>query len=74
MTVLTALHDLTLAADQADAVVVIADGRVVANGPARATLTPELIAEVYGVTASWTENPVTGRPMLALGGRAGAAR
>jgi iron complex transport system ATP-binding protein len=67
MTVVTALHDLTLAADQADAVVVIADGRVVANGPARATLTPELIRDVYGVTAAWTENPVTGRPMLALG-------
>jgi iron complex transport system ATP-binding protein len=48
---------------------VIADGRVVANGPTRATLTPELIAEVYGVTASWTENPSTGRQMLALGGR-----
>jgi iron complex transport system ATP-binding protein len=69
MTVLTALHDLTLAADQADAVVVIADGRVVANGPARETLTPELIADVYGVTATWTENPATGRAMLALGGR-----
>jgi iron complex transport system ATP-binding protein len=70
MTIVTALHDLTLAADQADAVVVIASGRVVANGPARATLTPELIREVYGVTATWTENPVTGRPMLALGHRA----
>jgi iron complex transport system ATP-binding protein len=71
MTIVTALHDLTLAADQADAVVVIAGGRVVANGPARATLTPELIREVYGVTATWTENPTTGRPMLALGRRAG---
>jgi iron complex transport system ATP-binding protein len=70
MTILTALHDLSLAADQADAVVVIADGRVVANGPSRETLTPELIAEVYGVTATWSENPLTGRPMLALGGRA----
>ncbi|GAA2081317.1 ABC transporter ATP-binding protein [Pseudolysinimonas kribbensis] len=67
MTIVTALHDLSLAADQADAVVVIADGRVVASGPARTTLTPELIRDVYGVTASWTENPVTGRPMLALG-------
>ncbi|MGN6327233.1 ABC transporter ATP-binding protein [Pseudolysinimonas sp.] len=70
MTVVTALHDLTLAADQADAVVVIASGRVVANGPARETLTSELIREVYRVTARWTENPVTGRPMLVLGRRA----
>jgi len=70
MTIVTALHDLTIAADQADVVVVIVNGRVVANGPARATLTPELIREVYGVTASWTENPITGRPMLAIGHRA----
>jgi iron complex transport system ATP-binding protein len=67
MTIVSALHDLSLAADQADAVVVIADGRVVANGPARATLTPALIRDIYGVTATWTGNPVTGRPMLALG-------
>jgi iron complex transport system ATP-binding protein len=67
MTIVTALHDLTLAADQADAVVVIAGGRVIANGPARATLTPELIRDVYGVSAGWTRNPITGRPMLALG-------
>ncbi|HXR44906.1 MAG TPA: ABC transporter ATP-binding protein [Pseudolysinimonas sp.] len=66
-TVLTALHDLTLAADHADAVVVISSGRVVANGPTTQTLTPELIREVYGVTARWTSNPVTGRPLLALG-------
>jgi iron complex transport system ATP-binding protein len=67
MTIVTALHDLALAADQADAVVVVANGRVVANGPTRTTLSTELIREVYGVAASWTENPVTGRPMLALG-------
>lgn len=69
MTILTALHDLALAADQADAVVVVAHGRIVANGPVRTTLTPELIGEVYGVAATWTENPVTGRPMLAFGRR-----
>ena len=69
MTVLTALHDLSLAADQADAVIVIADGRVVANGRTREVLTPELVGDVYGVTATWTENPVTGRRMLAIGGR-----
>jgi iron complex transport system ATP-binding protein len=68
-TIVTALHDLALAADQADAVVVIVDGRVAANGPARDTLTPDLVHEIYGVAASWVGNPVTGRPMLALGRR-----
>jgi iron complex transport system ATP-binding protein len=72
MTILTALHDLALAADRTDAVVVVADGRVVANGPTQATLSAELIGDVYGVSAQWAENPVTGRPMLALGPRTGA--
>jgi iron complex transport system ATP-binding protein len=69
VTILTALHDLALAADQADAVVVVAGGRVVAAGATRTTLTSELIGEVYEVAAAWTQNPATGRPMLALGPR-----
>jgi iron complex transport system ATP-binding protein len=67
VTVLAAMHDLALAASQADHVVVLADGRVVASGPTAATLTPDLIHEVYGVRAAWTTNPLTGKPLLAIG-------
>ena len=63
--VVAALHDLTLAAAHADRVVVLSAGRVVAEGAPRATLTPELLAEVYRVRASWTTNPLTGAPLLA---------
>jgi len=65
-TVVAALHDLTLAAAHADAVVVLAHGRVVANGPTAETLTPELVRAVYDVDARWIENPLTGRPLLAV--------
>jgi iron complex transport system ATP-binding protein len=65
-TVLAALHDLTLAAAHADAVVVMSHGRVVATGPTAATLTPELVREVYGIDAVWMRNPLTGRPLLAV--------
>lgn len=66
VTVVAALHDLTLAAAHADAVVVLSHGRVVAAGPTAETLTPELVREVYGIQAQWTVNPLTGRPLLAV--------
>ncbi len=65
-TVVAALHDLSLAAAHADAVVVLAHGRVVASGPTAEALTPELIREVYGVEARWVQNPLTGKPLLAV--------
>jgi iron complex transport system ATP-binding protein len=67
VTVLAAMHDLALAASHADHVIVLADGRVVAAGPTAETLTPALIHDVYGVRAAWTTNPLTGKPLLAIG-------
>ncbi len=51
VTVIAALHDLTLAAGWSDRVIVLASGRVVAAGATATTLTPQLIDEVYGVRA-----------------------
>ena len=67
MTVVAAMHDLPLAAAHADAVVVLSGGTVVASGPTAETLTPELVRDVYGVRAAWTTNPLTGKPLLAIG-------
>jgi iron complex transport system ATP-binding protein len=65
-TVLAALHDLTLAAAWCSSVIVVDDGRVVAAGPTRSTLTAELIREVYGVEAVIVDNPITGTPVIAF--------
>ncbi len=67
VTVVAAVHDLSLAAAHADAVVVLADGRVAAHGETEPTLTPALIRDVFGVRAEWTRNPLTGGPLLAVG-------
>ncbi len=67
VTVIAAVHDLSLAAAHADAVVVLADGRVAAHGATEPTLTPGLIHDVFGVRAEWTRNPLTGGPLLAIG-------
>ncbi len=66
MTVLAALHDLGLAATYTDHVIVLRAGRVVAAGATAATLTPELIRDVYGVQATVLTHPETGRPVLSF--------
>jgi len=73
LTVLAALHDLSLAAAYANHVVVLAEGRVIAAGDPHAVLTPELIRDVWGVEASVIEHPATGRPLIAYAGIADAA-
>jgi iron complex transport system ATP-binding protein len=71
LTVLAALHDLSLAAGYADHVIVLNEGRVVASGDPRATLTRELIRDVWGVEAAVLEHPVSGRPLIAYSDVAG---
>ncbi len=50
-TVIAALHDLNLATQYCDSVVVLAAGRVVAAGPPAAVFTPDLIRTTFGVDA-----------------------
>jgi iron complex transport system ATP-binding protein len=50
LTVVAAMHDLTLAAQYGDRIVLIDSGRVVAEGGAREVLTEERIASLYGAT------------------------
>jgi iron complex transport system ATP-binding protein len=66
LTLLAALHDLDHAAAYADRVVVLQHGRVVANGPPLEVLTPEFIAQVFGVRAHIGTHPITGRPHIAI--------
>ncbi|MGV8912029.1 MAG: ABC transporter ATP-binding protein [Rhodoglobus sp.] len=64
VTVLAALHDLSLAASYCDHIIVLSHGRVVAAGATETVLTEALIADVYGVRASILKNPVTGKPVI----------
>ncbi|MYU55399.1 MULTISPECIES: ATP-binding cassette domain-containing protein [Streptomyces] len=65
-TTLISLHDLNAAASLCDRLHVLHGGRVVASGAPRAVLTPELLAEVFGVRAAVTEHPLTGDPLIAF--------
>jgi iron complex transport system ATP-binding protein len=65
VTVVTALHELTMAAHACDHVVLLAGGRVVAAGTVEEVLTPDVLEPVYGVRVDVLRHPRTGRPVLA---------
>ena len=50
LTVLSALHDLTLAGIYSDRLILMHAGHVVAHGPAQDVLRPETLGEFYGVS------------------------
>ncbi len=50
LTVVCAMHDITLAAQYADRLLVLSNGRLVASGPPEEIATAELISEHYGAS------------------------
>jgi iron complex transport system ATP-binding protein len=60
LTVLGATHDLTLASQYADSLVLIDRGRTVARGPASEVLTEAIIARHYGALVRVVEVPGSG--------------
>jgi iron complex transport system ATP-binding protein len=53
--VVVTLHDLALASRIADRVLLLAEGRILADGPPAAALAPTMLARAYGVEARWVE-------------------
>ncbi len=53
--VLISLHDLGLAARHCTRLVMMDRGRLIADGPPRAVLTAENIAQVFNITGLWSE-------------------
>ncbi|MBW6496678.1 MAG: ABC transporter ATP-binding protein [Burkholderiaceae bacterium] len=58
------LHDLNMAMRHADHVVLFAEGRIVAAGPTRGTLTERRVAEVFGVACQIVHLPGDETPVL----------
>jgi iron complex transport system ATP-binding protein len=57
LTVIAAIHDVTLAARYCHALTVLAGGRIVATGAPEATLTPALLAGIFAVDAEIVPEP-----------------
>lgn len=64
VTVISALHDLNLAARYADRIVVLSRGRRVADGSPSEVLSEDLLARVWGVDADLAVDARTGLPYL----------
>lgn len=65
-TVVTVLHDLNQASRYCDHLVVLASGRVMAQGAPEAVMKPELLKTVFSVEAEIHLEPVSGRPMCVV--------
>ena len=64
LTVVCVLHDLNIAADYCDRMIVIKEGRIKAKGAPEEILDYQLIEQVYNTVVVLEKNPVSGRPHL----------
>ncbi len=64
VTVLAALHDLSLAALFCDPVYILAAGQIAAGGPPASVLTEQTILRAYGADVLVVPHPDTGQPHL----------
>ena len=64
ITVLAALHDLSLAALFCDRVYLVTDGCIVLGGPPASVITTEMVRHAYGADVLIVEHPESGTPHL----------
>jgi iron complex transport system ATP-binding protein len=62
---LAVVHDLTLASQYCDRIVLLRDGEIVLQGDAESTLRQDVLERVYGARVSVFAHPETGRPVVA---------
>jgi iron complex transport system ATP-binding protein len=58
------LHDLNLAAEYCDHLLLLSEGKVAASGLAEEVLSAENLSKVYGIDVVVYENRLTGRPQI----------
>ncbi|MEO6012899.1 MAG: ABC transporter ATP-binding protein [Devosia sp.] len=68
-TIVAVLHDLNLACRYADNLIAMKDGRIIAEGAPREIVGPDLVRQVFGLTARIVTDPVSQTPMVVPMGR-----
>lgn len=63
-TIVMVLHDLSLAARFSDRLVVLHEGRILADGTPWQVLTPSVLARAFGLAADVIADPATGSPLV----------
>jgi len=64
LTVIAVLHDLNLAGEYCDRILLFKDGMVYEAGPPEEVLNPRVIEEVYGVKVIVGRNPASSKPYV----------
>lgn len=62
--VLAAVHELNLAAEFCDRLLLLAEGTILAEGSPEEVLTPALLERAYGASIQVGRSPASGRPMV----------
>ena len=65
MTIIAVIHDLNLAARFADTVVILKDGKVIAQGEPKEVITPNNLASAFNILARVLEDPI-GKTQLVI--------
>ncbi|HEU4368289.1 MAG TPA: ABC transporter ATP-binding protein [Methylomirabilota bacterium] len=73
MTVLLVSHDLDLAAEVCDRLLLLGGGRVARVGPPADVLRPETLEDVFGCAVVVDVSPVSGRPVVRVAWPSGAS-
>lgn len=64
MTIIAVIHDLNLAARFADRIVVLKEGKIIAQGDAAAVINPTNLAAAFNILARVIEDPVAKNPVV----------
>lgn len=67
LTIVMVLHDINQAIQYSDQIILMKAGQIVAEGPPKEVITPEVIQDVYGVKAHFYEDEEIGLYMLPVG-------
>lgn len=62
ITVIAILHDLNLAAEYSDSLILLKDGHIKAQGSVENVFTEKNLQEVYNMDVCLIQNPITGKP------------
>ena len=68
-TIVIVMHDLNLACRYADHLIAMRDGNITRQGPPSEVITTETMREVFGLSASIVEDPISGTPTIIPIGR-----
>ena len=63
LSVIIIVHDINLAAQYADRVIALKNGRICHNGTIKSTMQPDILRSIFNVDMQLLSHPITGHPV-----------